>query len=170
MRGHDESGRYCRVMDPSKKMCRMLAAPSPSFAYAVPYSEKGYAPVDDATPMVVGILGDDPLTSRIVGLLLEGAGYEVRALEAAAVLEDPSASLAGVDLVLLMPLLGDERKDELLDLMKGGSKIATTPVLHLSTEPKAERADSVLPWPWSTEALVRAIEQAMLASGGGEAS
>jgi hypothetical protein len=157
-------------MDRSKKMCRMLDAPSPSFAYAVPYSEKGCAPVDDAMPMVVGILGDDPLTSRILGLLLEGAGYEVRALEAAAVLEDPSTSLAGVDLVLFMPLLGDERKDELLGLMKGGSEITPIPVLHLSTELTAERTDSVLPWPWSTEALVRAIEQAVLASGGGEAS
>jgi hypothetical protein len=151
-------------------MCHMLDAPSPSFAYAVPYQEKGCAPVDDATPMVVGILGDDPLTSRILGLLLEGAGYEVCALEAAAVMEDPGASLAGVDLVLFMPLLGSERKDELLSIMKGGSEIASIPVLHLSTEPKAERTDSVLPWPWSTEALVRAIEQAMLASGGGEAS
>jgi hypothetical protein len=126
--------------------------------------------VDDATPKVVGILGDDPLTSRILGLLLEGAGYEAHALAAAAVIEDPSASLAGVDLGLFMPLLGDERKDELLDLMKGGSEIAATPVLHLSTKLQAERTDSVLPWPWSTEALVRAIEQAMLASGGGEAS
>jgi hypothetical protein len=148
----------------------MTGAPSPSFAYAVPYSEKGCGPVDDATPMVVGILGDDPLTSRILGLLLEGAGYEVRALEATAVLEDPSVSLAGVDLVLFMPLLSSERKDELLGVMKGGSEIASIPVLRLSTEPKAVRTDSVLPWPWSTEALVRAIEQAVLACGGGEAS
>ena len=129
--------------------------------------------MDGATPKVVRIVGDDPLTSRILMLLLEGAGYEARALEAAAVFEDPSASLAGVDLVLFMPLLGDERKNELLDLMKGGSEIAAIPVLHLSTEPQAqsdERTDSVLPWPWSTEALVRAIEQVVLASGGGEAS
>jgi hypothetical protein len=157
-------------MNKTEKMCRMPDASSPFFAYAVPHSEKGRTPVDDATPKVVGILGDDPLTSRILGLLLEGAGYEARALEAAAVLEHPSASLAGVDLVLFMPLLSDECKDELLSLMKGGSEIASIPVLHLSTELKAERTDSVLPWPWSTEALVRAIEQAVLASGGGEAS
>jgi len=114
-------------------------------------------------------LGDDPLTSRVLGLLLEGAGYETRALEAAAVFEDPSASLAGVDLVLFMPLLGDERKGELLDLMKGGSEIAAIPVLNLSTKLNAKRTDSVLPWPWSTEALGRAIEHAVPASGGGEA-
>jgi hypothetical protein len=33
-----------------------------------------------------------------------------------------------------------------------------------------ERSDSVLPWPWSTEALVLAIEQAVHAPGGEEAS
>jgi hypothetical protein len=33
-----------------------------------------------------------------------------------------------------------------------------------------ERSDFVLPWPWSTEALVRAIEQTVHAPGGGEAS
>jgi hypothetical protein len=33
-----------------------------------------------------------------------------------------------------------------------------------------ERTDSVLPWPWSTQALVRAIERAVHARGGGEPS
>ncbi len=43
------------------------------------------------------------------------------------------------------------------------------PILNLSTEPKAqsdERTDSVLPWPWSTQALVRAIERAVHAPDG----
>src|SRR5215208_1823285 len=75
---------------------------------------KGVASVDDTTTTVVGIFVDDPLTSRILGLLLEGAGYEASPLEEAAVLEDPSTALAGADLVLFMPLLGDERKGELL--------------------------------------------------------
>ena len=129
--------------------------------------------MDGATTTVVGIVGDDPLISRILGLLLEGAGYEARTLEEAAVLEDPSVALAGVDLVLFLPLLGDVRKGELLDVVKGGPSTADVPVLSLSTDMKAEldeRSDSVLPWPWSTEALVRAIERAVLASGGGEAS
>jgi hypothetical protein len=121
--------------------------------------------VGGATKRVVGIVGDDPLTSRILGMLLEGAGYEVRAVEAAAVLEDPSASLAGVDLVLLTPLLGGKPKDELLGAMKGTPQTALVPVLRLSTEPKAKRTGSVLPWPWSTEALVGAIEQALHAPG-----
>jgi hypothetical protein len=127
----------------------------------------------DGTTTVVGMIGDDPLVCRILGLLLEWAGYEARPLDEAAVFEDPSAALAGVDLVLFLPLLGDERKGELLGVVKGEQATAEVPVLSLSTDPKAqldERSDFVLPWPWSTEALVRAIEQAVHAPGGGEAS
>src|SRR3712207_841435 len=65
---------------------------------------KGVASVDGTTTTVVGIIGDDPLISQILGLLLEGAGYEARALNEAAVLEDPRRALAGIDLVLFMPL------------------------------------------------------------------
>ena len=117
-----------------------------------------------ATKKVIGIIGEDPLTSQILGILLEEAGYEVRAVEAAAVLEHPSASLSGVDLVLCTPSLGGERRYELLGAMKGTPETALVPVLRLSTEPNAERTDSVLPWPWSTEALVLAIERALHAS------
>ena len=126
----------------------------------------------DGTTTVVGIIGDDPLISRILGLLLEGAGYEALPLDEAAVFEDPSVALEGVDLVLFLPLLGDERKGELLGVVKGDPVTADLPVLSLSTDMKAEqdeRSDSVLPWPWSTQALVRAIEQAVHAPGGGEA-
>ena len=126
----------------------------------------------DGTTTVVGIIGDDPLVSRILGLLLEGAGYEAQPLDEAAVFEDPSVALAGVDLVLFLPLLGDERKGELLGVVKGDPATADLPALSLSTDLKAEldgRSDSVLPWPWSTEALVRAIEQAVHAPGGDEA-
>lgn len=127
--------------------------------------------MEGATTTVVGIIGDDPLICRILGLLLEGAGYEARPLDEAAVLEEPSVALAGVDLVLFLPLLGDERKGELLGVVKGDPATADLPSLSLSTDMKAqldERTDSVLPWPWSTEALVRAIEQAAHARGGGE--
>jgi hypothetical protein len=129
--------------------------------------------VDDTTTTVVGIIGDDPLVSRILGLLLEGAGYEARPLDEAAILEDPSTALAGIDLVLFLPLLGDERKGELVDVMKGDQATAEVPILNLSTDMKAEldeRTDSVLPWPWSTQALVLAIEQAVDAPDDGEPS
>jgi hypothetical protein len=129
--------------------------------------------VDDTTTTVVGIIGDDPLISQILGLLLEGAGYEARTLDEAAVLEDPSVTLAGIDLVLFMPLLGDVREGELVGVMKGDQATAAVPILNLSTELKAELdegSDSVLPWPWSTQALVLAIERAVHAPDGGEAS
>ena len=140
--------------------------------YALCFSRprrKGVASVDDTTTTLVGIIGDDPLISQILGLLLEGAGYEASSLEEAAVLEDPSTALAGVDLVLFMPLLGDARKGELLGVIKGDQATAAVPILNLSTELKAEldeRTDSVVPWPWSTQALVRAIERAVHAPGG----
>src|SRR5215208_3402786 len=144
--------------------------------YALCFSlprRKGVAPVDDTATTVVGIFVDDPLTSRILGVLLKGAGYEAHILGEAAVLEDPSTALAGVDLVLFMPLLGDERKDQLLGVIKGDQATAAVPVLTLSPDLEAEldeRTASVLPWPWSTEALVRAIERTVHAPDGGEPS
>jgi hypothetical protein len=109
---------------------------------------KGGALVDGTTTTVVGIFGDDPLTSRVLGLLLEGAGYEARALDRTTVLDDPSAALAGVDLVLFLPLLDEGSKGELLGVMKSDPATADLPVLNLSTHLKAEqgeRWDSVLP-------------------------
>ncbi len=124
-------------------------------------------PVDGAktTAVAVGVLGEDPLTCRILGLLLVGAGYETRALDVSAVLEDPNAALAGVDLVLLVPGLDDEREGELVGAIEGDPATAAVPVLGLSSVLKAdpdERPDSGLPWPWTVEALVGAIERAVL--------
>ena len=115
-------------------------------------------PVDGAktTAVAVGVLGEDPLTCRILGLLLAGAGYETRALDVSAVLEDPSAALAGVDLVLLVPGLDNE--------LEGDPATAAVPVLGLSPALRkgpGERQGSV-PWPWTVEALVGAIERVVL--------
>ena len=115
---------------------------------------------------VVGILGDDPLTCRILVLLLEGAGYRAHALEEADISADPIGALAGLGLVVRVPSLDGRRGDEPLGVVGGGPQIAGVPVLYLSTRPKAEPTDSVLPWPWSTEALVRAIERAVHAPDG----
>jgi hypothetical protein len=105
-------------------------------------------------------MGDDPLTSRILALLLEGAGYEARILEEDAS-EVPSASLEGIDLLICMAPLDGRREDELVLGAMGNRQGAAVPAVRLSTDPEAQRTESVLPWPWSTEALVGAIERAL---------
>ena len=78
--------------------------------------------------------------------------------------------MAGVDLVLLVPGLGDERKGALVGAMRGGPA-AAVPVLGLSSVLKAnpgERDDSLLPWPWTAEALVGAVERAVLVPAPGD--
>ena len=78
--------------------------------------------------------------------------------------------MAGVDLVLLVPGLGDECKGELVGAIEGDPATAAVPVLGLSSVLKAdpnEWTDSVLPWPWTVEALVGAIERAVPALGDG---
>jgi hypothetical protein len=131
-------------------------------------------PVSDAkTAVVVGVLGGDPLICRILGLLLAGAGYEARALDGTAVSEDPSAALAGVDLVLLVPGLDDERKGELVGAIGGDPATAAVPVLGLSSVLKAdpdEQTESWLPWPWTVEALVGAIQRVTLVPAPGAAA
>ena len=158
-------------------MCHVSYAPTPLRRLCSPGTNKtGGVPVVGAKKtVVVGVLGEDPLTARILGLLLAGAGYEARALDAGAVLEDPSTLLAGVDLVLLVPGLDDERKGEFVGVIEADPATAAVPLLGLSSGLTADpdgRAGSGLPWPWTLEALVGAIERSLLtsASGGRESS
>ena len=117
----------------------------------------------DSVGTVVGVLGEDPLTARILGLVLSGAGYETRALDSEAVLDAPGEALAGVDVVLLVPWIGGEAAGGLAGAIGGDPATAAVPVLGLSAvlrEGAEERAGSV-PWPWSVEDLGRAIEGAL---------
>ena len=119
--------------------------------------------VESAT-MTVGVLGEDPLTSRILGLLLAGAGYEARALDGGAVLDAPGAALAGVDLVLLVPWIGGEAAGELVGAIEGDPATAAVPVLGLSAvlgEGAQEREGS-MPWLWSVEDLAGALGRAVV--------
>ncbi len=130
--------------------------------------------MDGAKTTAVVVLGEDPLTCRILGLLLAGAGYEARTLDRIAVLGAPGEALAGVDLVLLVPGLDDERRGELVGAIRGDpATAAAVPVLGISSILKAdpdERTESGLCWPWTVEDLVGAIERAVLAPGGRESS
>ena len=117
----------------------------------------------------VAILSGDPLVGRALELLLKGAGYEVR------LLEEPDVSrvedlLHGVDVLLLDRGLTNGRREDLLGALATTLETATIPVLSLSpgSEGTAAEEDRVVPWPCKIEDLVREIEAARRAAGGGE--
>ena len=144
-------------------MCHVPDAPTTFPDYAISLLRKKGRALAKSASTTVGVLGEDPLTSRVLGLVLLGAGYEARALDAGAVLDAPGAALAGVDVVLLVPWIGDEAAGELVSAIEGDPTTAAVPVLGLSAvlrEGPEERAGSV-PWPWSVEDLGRAIEGAL---------
>jgi DNA-binding response OmpR family regulator len=117
----------------------------------------------------VAILSGDPLVGRALELLLQGAGYEVR------LLEEPDASrvedlLGGIDVLILDRGLTNGRREGFLGAMAGTLETATVPVLSLSpgSEGTSAEEDRVVPWPCKIEDLVREIEAARRAAGGGE--
>ena len=120
----------------------------------------------------VAILSGDPLVGRALELLLQGAGYEVR------LLEEPDASrvedlLGGIDVLILDRGLTNGRREGFLGAMAGTLETATVPVLSLSpgsegSEGPSAEEDRVVPWPCKIEDLVREIEAARRAAGGGE--
>jgi len=155
-----------------EKMCHVPDVPLAFAAYALYPKKKGRALVDGATTKtVVVVLGDDPLIARVLGLVLSGTGYKARVLDSEAVLDAPGEALAGVDVVLLMPRLGDEREGELVGAIEGGPATAAVPVLKLSTDSREgaeERAGSV-PWPCPIGTIEGALGRAVLApEPGGE--
>jgi DNA-binding response OmpR family regulator len=117
----------------------------------------------------VAILSGDPLVGRALEVLLQGAGYEVR------LLEEPDASrvedlLGGIDVLILDRGLTNGRREGFLGAMAGTLETATIPVLSLSpgSEGTSAEEDRVVPWPCKIEDLVREIEAARRAAGGGE--
>ena len=117
----------------------------------------------------VAILSGDPLVGRALELLLKGAGYEVR------LLAEPDASrvedlLHGIDVLLLDRGLSNGRREDFLGALASTLETATIPVLSLSpgSEGASAEEDRVVPWPCKIEDLVREIEAARKAAGGGE--
>ena len=117
----------------------------------------------------VAILSGDPLVGRALELLLEGAGYEVGLLEVSEALRVEDL-LQGVDVLLLDRGLSDGRREDSLGALAGTLETATIPVLSLSPGPEGASAeeDRVVPWPCRMEDLLREIEAARTAAGGGE--
>ena len=119
----------------------------------------------------VAILSGNPLAGRALGLLLEGAGYQVR------LLEEPEAfrvgdMLEGVDVLLLGCGLSDGRREEFLSALASTLETAVIPVLSFSPGPEGRSAlaDRLVPWPCRIEDLALEIEAALLGEAGGASS
>jgi hypothetical protein len=112
----------------------------------------------DRPTTTVAIFGEDRLTSQALALLLEGVGYDAR------ILDTPSASLDGVEVVLLMPSLSDERKGELLEAIMDDSAKAAVPILSLSQVQEGGLGNQTgsVPWPCSMQTLTEAIEAVLV--------
>ena len=122
--------------------------------------------------MALAICGD-PVVSRLLVLLLEDSGYEVRFLPRLS-LNEPGA-LEGVRLLLLTPTpeLSSERRAALLASLKDIQEAAGLIVLELVTPSEERRreearADSrgeswhLVSWPCRLPELKRRIEAALL--------
>ena len=109
------------------------------------------------------VLGGNSVVGRALGQLLEGVGYEVRLLGEPEAF-GPQGHLEGVDVLLLMPYLGKERREDFLIAIGSVPETARIPILALSavgeeTPPATEKL-SVVPWPCDSEELARRIETA----------
>jgi hypothetical protein len=116
----------------------------------------------------VAILGDDPIVNRCLQLLLKGVGYEPL-LSRGSNERASEVELDGVDIVLLGPALGDDRREAFLRSMKSSPATACIPVLTLSTVLREAFTEDVglVPWPCNIEDLERRIESALRGAGGG---
>ncbi len=111
------------------------------------------------------------MVGRALGQLLEGVGYEVRLLgepEAFGPQGHLEGLLEGVDVLLLMPYLGKERREDFLIAIGNAPETARIPILALSAvgeeTPLATEKLSVVPWPCDSEEVARRIEAAQRAT------
>ena len=106
----------------------------------------------------IAIFGEDRLISQALALLLEGVGYDAR------ILDTPSASLDGVEVVLLMPSLSDERKGKLREPIMDDSAKAPVPILNVSHVQEGGLGNQTgwVPWPCSMQTLTEAIEAVLV--------
>ena len=113
----------------------------------------------------------DPVVGRLLVLLLEDSGYEVRFLPRLSLNE--SGALERVRLLLLTPTpeLSSERRAALLASLKDIQEAAGLIVLELVTPSEERRREEVrddswhlIPWPCRFPELKRRIEAALLAN------
>jgi hypothetical protein len=109
----------------------------------------------------IAILGSNTVVGQALSLLLRGAGYDTRRIEAApAGLAD--GLLDGVDILLLAPGLSPGVRDALLSVVRDNLKTAQMPVITLSaTAGEAlddESGTLLVPWPSPVTMLAQQIE------------
>ena len=120
-------------------------------------------PPAGSKPTTIVILEPNPVVGRAVEALLGDTSYDVRILEAHFENESLAEALDGVDVLLLGSGLDIERREDILRAMRSTPKTAAIPVLSLSSAPRGTLAKEVrrLPWPPTTEDLVREIESTL---------
>ena len=118
----------------------------------------------------VAILSGNPLVGRVLGLLLDSAGYEVRLLEEPEAIK-VRALLEDADVVLLSHDLSNNRREDFFRAMTSRLQTATIPILTLSPDHKRPLAgeDRLVSWPCRIEDLAREIEASLRVTEGGEA-
>lgn len=111
----------------------------------------------------IGILGGNSVAGRALEALLQGVGYKTRLIEYPPASE-PDEFLAGVELLLVSPTLGDESREFLLADIEHSLDATAMPVLTLSTTPKGALGDQpvFIPWPCRIEDLTKKIEATLL--------
>jgi hypothetical protein len=120
-------------------------------------------------------ISGDPVVGRLLVLLLEDSGYEVRFLPRSS-LNEPGA-LEGVRLLVLTPTpeLSGERRAALLASLKDIQEVAGLIVMELVTHSEERRREEArdeppgkswhkVPWPSRFPELKRRIEAALLAN------
>jgi hypothetical protein len=115
----------------------------------------------------IAIFAVNSIVRATLPLLLEGQGYDVRLLEAPPAGVAVNGLLDGVDIVLLGTDHVNGRREGFLSGMRSAPKMATIPVLILSTgrgeAPKDDQNGvTTVPWPSFIETLVKHIEAALV--------
>jgi hypothetical protein len=118
-------------------------------------------------PTKIAIIGRDRMVGQALELLLRGADYDARFL-GEPVMDKPGELLDGVHVLLLGPTLNVERREYLLDGLRGEPRTANIPILELITitgESRNAHGGRHVMWPCKTEELIHHIEETLLSTG-----
>ncbi len=115
-------------------------------------------------PIMVAILGRDRVVGQALELLLRGAGCDARFL-GEPVIDKLGELLDGVHILLLGPTLSAERRENLLDGLRGEPRTANIPVLELITLGGTRNGHRRhVMWPCKTKELVQHIRETLLST------